>query len=167
MIRRTPGIGDKWLDVCRRLNAGGVEYIVVGSVAMALHGEVRATKDIDVLVPRDLDNMKRLLDALGELPMGLARELDAATETRKAITIIGDDPRVDVMKGAGGLAYREARNSKKTARIQGVEIPYAGLRDLIQSKNTERGQDQVDKKKLTRLLDAKARTRDVDAPDAR
>ena len=126
MIRRTPGIGDKWLDVCRRLNAGGVEYIVVGSVAMALHGEVRATKDIDVLVPRDLDNMKRLLDALGELPMGLARELDAATETRRAITIIGDDPRVDVMKGAGGLAYREARNSKKTARIQGVEIPYAG-----------------------------------------
>ena len=167
MTRRTPGIGDKWLDVCRRLNAGGVEYIVVGSVAMALHGEVRATKDIDVLVPRDLDNMKRLLDALGELPMGLARELDAATETRKAITIIGDDPRVDVMKGAGGLAYREARNSKKTARIQGVEIPYAGLRDLIQSKNTERDQDQVDKKKLTRLLDAKARTPDVDAPDAR
>ena len=99
--------------------------------------------------------------------MGLARELDAATETRRAITIIGDDPRVDVMKGAGGLAYREARNSKKTARIQGVEIPYAGLRDLIQSKNTERDQDQVDKKKLTRLLDAKTRTPDVDAPDAR
>ena len=163
MAKRTPGIGDKWLDVCRRLNAGGVEYIVVGSVAMALHGEVRATKDIDVLVPRDLDNMKRLLDALGELPMGLARELDAATETRKAVTIIGDDPRVDVMKGAGGLAYGKAKNSRKTARIQGVEIPYAGLRDLIQSKNTERDQDQVDKKRLTRLLDAKARTPDVDA----
>ena len=133
---------------------------MVGSVAMALHGEIRATKDIDVLVPRDLDNMKRLLDALGELPMGLARELDAATETRRAITIIGDDPRVDVLKGAGGLAYRQAKHSKKTARIRGVEVPYAGLQELIQSK-TERDQDQVDKKKLTRLLEAQTRTPDA------
>ena len=44
---------------------------------MALHGRMRATKDIDVLVPRDVDNMRQLLAALEALPMGLTRELIA------------------------------------------------------------------------------------------
>ena len=82
MSKPTRGIGDKWLDVCRLLNSRGVEYLVVGGVAMALHGRMRATKDIDVLVPRDVENMRRLLEALEALPMGLARELEAAEAHR-------------------------------------------------------------------------------------
>jgi hypothetical protein len=44
-------------------------------VAANLHGSVRATRDVDVLVPRDAANMRRLVDALGELTWGIAREL--------------------------------------------------------------------------------------------
>ena len=148
MPKPTRGIGDKWIDVCRLLNGRGVEYLVVGGVAMALHGRMRATKDIDVLVPRDVENMRRLLEALEALPMGLARELDAEAENEKVITIIGDDPRVDVLRAAGALAFGDAVRSKRIATVDGVEIPYVGLRDLIRSKRTDRDQDRVDAREL-------------------
>ena len=148
MSKPTRGIGDKWIDVCRLLNRGGVEYLVVGGVAMALHGRMRATKDIDVLVPRDVENMRRLLEALEALPMGLARELNPEAENEKVITIIGDDPRVDVLRAAGDLAYGDAVRSRRTATVDGVEIPYVGLRELIRSKRTDRDQDRVDAREL-------------------
>jgi hypothetical protein len=50
------------------LNAHRVRHLVAGGVAANLHGSVRATKDVDVLVPVDRANMERLLDALAELP---------------------------------------------------------------------------------------------------
>ena len=161
MSKPTRGIGDKWIDVCRLLNGRGVEYLVVGGVAMALHGRMRATKDIDVLVPRDVDNMRQLLAALEALPMGLTRELNAKEENEKAITIIGDDPRVDVLKAAGDLAYGDAIRSKRTATIDGVEIPYVGLRELIRSKRTDRDQDQVDARELEALAARRAGKRET------
>ena len=157
MSKPTRGIGDKWIDVCRLLNSRGVEYLVVGGVAMALHGRMRATKDIDVLVPRDVENMQRLLEALEALPMGLARELNAEEENEKVITIIGDDPRVDVLKTAGDLAYGDAVRSRRTATVDGVEIPYVGLRELIRSKRTDRDQDQVDARELEAVAARRAK----------
>ena len=159
MSKPTRGIGDRWIDVCRLLNSRGVEHLVVGGVAMALHGRMRATKDIDVLVPRDVENMRRLLEALEALPMGLSRKLNAKEENEKAITIIGDDPRVDVLKAAGDLAYRDAARAKRTATVDGVEIPYVGLRELIRSKRTDRHQDQVDARELEAVEARRAKDR--------
>ena len=45
MARPTRGIGDKWIDVCRLLNRRDAAYIVVGGIAVNLHGHVRATRD--------------------------------------------------------------------------------------------------------------------------
>ena len=78
MPKTTPGTDNRVLQVCRLLNRHRVRYILAGGVAANLHGSVRATKDVDVLVPKDVSNMSRLLGALSELPNGVARELDAA-----------------------------------------------------------------------------------------
>ena len=39
-----------WREWLESLNATGVEYVVVGGIALAHHGVVRYTGDIDVLV---------------------------------------------------------------------------------------------------------------------
>ena len=80
MPRRTPGTDNRVLRVCRLLNRHRVRYLIAGGVAGNLHGSVRATNDVDVLVPRDVRNAARLLEALAELPYGLARELDAFSD---------------------------------------------------------------------------------------
>ena len=57
MPRRTPGTDNRVLRVCRLLNAHRVRYVIAGGVAANLHGSVRATKDVDVLVPADRANL--------------------------------------------------------------------------------------------------------------
>ncbi|HEX3479726.1 MAG TPA: hypothetical protein VHT91_32105 [Kofleriaceae bacterium] len=48
------------------LNAAGVAYALCGGLAVNLHGHVRATRDIDLLIPRDqLDAVRAVLRPLG------------------------------------------------------------------------------------------------------
>lgn len=44
-----------------RMNADGVEYLVVGGIAVNLYGFVRATMDLDLLVLLDGENTARLI----------------------------------------------------------------------------------------------------------
>lgn len=48
------------LRVIRSLNEAGVEYVVVGGVAVNVHGLVRATEDLDLFVKPDAENIARL-----------------------------------------------------------------------------------------------------------
>ena len=68
---------------------------------------------------------------------------------------------MDVLKAAGDLAYGDAIRSKRTATIDGVEIPYVGLRELIRSKRTDRDQDQVDARELEALAARRAGKRET------
>jgi hypothetical protein len=137
--------------VCRLLNRHRVRYLLTGGVAANLHGSVRATRDVDVLVPRDLANTRRLLRALAELPYGIAAELDAADVVSKPFTIVGDDPRVDVLTAAGSVTFDRAWPNRIVRGIEGVRVPYVGLDDLIASKRTGRPFDQADIEALKRL----------------
>ena len=121
-----------------------MRYVLAGGVAANLHGSVRATKDVDILVPRDRANAARLLKALGELPFGVAKELDAEEIFEKPVTIVGDDPRVDILTVAWKLTFDRADRSKVVRRIAGVRVPYLGLRDLLVSKRTGRLSDLAD-----------------------
>ena len=43
---------DELFLIVETLERGGVEYALCGGMAVAVHGYVRATKDIDLLIPR-------------------------------------------------------------------------------------------------------------------
>lgn len=53
-------------DLLAEFNVQGVEYLVVGAHALAAHGHIRATKDLDVWVRPDAENAARVLKALKE-----------------------------------------------------------------------------------------------------
>jgi hypothetical protein len=72
-----------------RLVNSGVEFILVGGVAAAVHGSARLTYDLDVVYARGDDNLRRLVDALADLhpylrgaPPGLPFRWDAETLRR-------------------------------------------------------------------------------------
>jgi uncharacterized nucleotidyltransferase DUF6036 len=143
--------GSRLVTVCRLLNAAGVRYVIVGGFALALHGAVRATKDVDVLIDPTIDNARRALEALRGLTYGIAAELDPAEVVARPITIIGDDPRVDLLTLAWSVRYADAEPRMLRVRIEGVEIPYADLDTLIRSKQTGRLQDRADAETLEEL----------------
>ena len=49
------------------LNSGKVGYVVVGGLAVATHGVVRATRDLDLVPEPSADNLDRLATALTDL----------------------------------------------------------------------------------------------------
>jgi hypothetical protein len=55
---------DECLRVIDSFNQEGVEYVVIGGVAINLHGLVRATEDLDIFVRPDPQNIVRLRTAL-------------------------------------------------------------------------------------------------------
>ncbi len=55
---------EKFLALLRELNARDVDYVLVGGVALNVHGIIRATEDIDLFVRPGDANVERLKDAL-------------------------------------------------------------------------------------------------------
>jgi hypothetical protein len=149
--RQTPGTDNRVLRVCRLLNRHRARYLLAGGVAANLHGSVRATKDVDILVPRDEANTARVLTALGELPYGIANELEAAEIVRNPITIVGDDPRVDILTVAWTVTFDQAWNRRVVRRVEGTRVPYLGRDDLVASKQTGRASDIADIERLSNL----------------
>ncbi len=131
-------------QVCEALNAAGARYLVIGGIACILHGYVRATADLDVLIERSTDNAERVLDGLARTGYGFARDWTARELLARPITVIGDDPAVDVFTVAWTVEYEGVVGRSVTVQIEGVVIPFVGLDDLIASKRTGRLQDAAD-----------------------
>ena len=48
-------------ELVAALNAADVAYVIVGGIAVAAHGVVRATADLDVVPQGSAENLERLL----------------------------------------------------------------------------------------------------------
>ena len=131
-------------QVCDLLNREGARYVLIGARAMQLWGTTRATRDIDILIDPTVENAKRVLSALRKSGYGLASEWLAEEVAERFVTIIGDDPRVDLFTLAWSIRYPEARATAEVFEVEGVEIPTASLDHLIASKRTGRLQDAAD-----------------------
>ena len=154
MPKRTPGSDNRALLVCRLLNRRRARYLITGGVAANLHGSVRATKDVDLLIPKDAANAQRVLNALADLPLGISRELDAEQVASRPFTIVGDMPRVDLLTVACTVTFEKAWPNRVIRRINGIRVKYLGRADLIRSKRTGRASDSADIEVLSRLKGA-------------
>jgi hypothetical protein len=54
-------------EVFRELNRRAVRYVVVGGVALVLHGVVRLTVDLDLMVQLERTNLTQFIDAMEAL----------------------------------------------------------------------------------------------------
>jgi hypothetical protein len=124
------------------LNAHDVDYVVVGGLAVQVHGHVRMTNDIDIVPSPERDNLMRLADALNELDAHVLNEgaeetpVDAQMLPRAPLwqfaTRHGD---IDVLDDAPGAApYDELRSRALRLRPGDYEIAVAGRDDLIRMK---------------------------------
>lgn len=140
---RAPELEDL-LALCKALNAEGVRYVLIGGFAVILHGFVRGTKDIDLLVEVSAENIQRLKRAMAVLPDN-AISLMADDEVEKyQVVRIADEIVVDLMKSACGIDYATAVTGMETKIVDGVSIPVAGKELLIKTKQTVRPSDAAD-----------------------
>jgi hypothetical protein len=130
--------------VCAELNRTASHYLVMGGIACILHGHIRATTDVDILIEQTEENATRVLQALAGVGYPFAREWLPAEIVKKPITLIGDDPAVDIFTVAWSVHYADAVARSTTVEVEGVTIPLMGLDDLIATKRTGRPVDALD-----------------------
>jgi hypothetical protein len=96
-------------DLIAEFNAHSVEYIVVGAHALAAHGHVRATKDLDVWIRPRLDNAQRVLTALRAFGAALHDLTVEDLASPGVIFQIGVEPmRIDVSTAIDGVLFDDA-----------------------------------------------------------
>ena len=86
--------GAPLLKVCRLLNEAGAQYLIIGGQACILHGLVRTTEDVDVLIPVDEENGRRVIQGLSALADGAARELEPRDLLENVVVKIADEVEV-------------------------------------------------------------------------
>jgi acylphosphatase len=139
------------LRVCQLLNETGAKYLICGAQACILHGLVRTTEDVDILVEATEENCQRVIDGLSKLADGAARELTPRDILDNVVVKVADEVEVDVSTHAWKLTYPDAFPSAREVIVEGVRIPFLSLDSLIASKETYREQDAWDRARLLQL----------------
>jgi hypothetical protein len=152
-LESRPPTLDDLIELCRRLNEEGAEYVVIGGMAILQLGFVRATEDIDLLVDTSLENFERLRRAMLSLPDQAIEEVRPTDLDEYVVVRVADEFVVDLMKTACGVDYQEARSAIRPVTLRGVTIPFASAALLWQLKQTVRSKDEIDRQFLARLLE--------------
>ena len=157
---RAPELSDL-LKLCQALNAEEVRYVLIGGFAVILHGFVRTTKDIDILVDASEQNVRRLKRALAILPDNAIAEIADDEVERYRVVRIADEIVVDLLKEACGIDYERATQGGIEIRtVDGVPIPVATKELLIETKQTIRPSDAADIQFLRLRIAAETRPDD-------
>lgn len=140
-------------DLLSEFSAKGVEFLVVGAHALAAHGHVRATKDLDVWVRPSAENAPRVLEALRAFgaPLGSVSTEDF---TSPGITLqIGVEPvRIDIITEIDAVTFDAAWPRREVKTVDGLLLGVLSRQDLITNKKaTGRLQDLADVEALEKL----------------
>lgn len=140
----------------------GVEFVVIGGVAVQAHGYLRGTGDLDIVPNPTLVNLSRLGEALGEL---------GARPWRATLPVKVTDPqllkrlplaplvtpygRLDLLHIAhppgAPKSFADLRRRALVVDLDGLLVAVAGLDDLVRMKRAAgRPQDLTDIASITR-----------------
>jgi len=137
-------------DLLAAFNAEGVEYLIVGAHALAAHGHVRATEDLDVWVRASHENAPRVLSALKSFGAPL-HDLTEDDLSREGLVFqIGLAPiRIDILTDVDGLEFDQAWTDRIQTRFAGLPTAVISREHLILNKKaTGRTQDLADIERL-------------------
>ena len=140
-------------DFLRLLKKHDVEYLVIGGYAVAFHGYVRYTGDIDFYVSALKGNALKLVRVFREF--GFASKdlnVDLFLEEGNIIRIGNEPMRLEVCNKIDGVSFGKCYENKIVSNIEGLEIKFISMSDLIKNKkSTRRKKDKADAEELLKL----------------
>ena len=154
----------------KALVQGGVDFIVVGGMAAAIHGSPLATTDVDIVPRRERRNLQRLSEALDGLEARVYVNREESRRFAHDGASLSDAAIWNLATRFGGLdiTFEPAGTrgfSDLSARVvevdlDGVTVRVAALDDVIRSKAAaDREKDRATLPLLRRLQDLSETTR--------
>ncbi len=145
--------------------AGGVDFVVIGGIAVMAHGFVRATADTDITADPDRPNLERLATVLRDLEAVLPGADPIAGDPTSAKSLsFGGNPRFETTLGrlhivqspAGAPRYAELAARAEEVQLDDLHLRICSYADLVAMKEaTARDQDRLD---LVALREARDET---------
>ena len=143
------------LEFWKSLNHFGVKYIMVGGVAVNLHGYSRTTKDIDVWIKDTKENRRQLGLAFArfgydEIDLEDFQFIPGWTNFHIGTGIIVDI--LITMVGLEGYSFDECLGLASVAEVENIPVPFLQLNQLIANKKiVNRSKDQIDVIELEKI----------------
>jgi predicted nucleotidyltransferase len=156
-------------QIFRELNEAQIDYLVIGGLAVNLHGIPRMTYDIDFMILLEDGNIRKLVRKLGkwgyrprvpvnpeDLADGKNREGWIRDKNMKAFSFYNDTQpisEIDILIDSPS-PYKEMRDRAILFKVGDVEVPVVSIPDLIVLKaGSGRKQDISDVEHLRSLLE--------------
>jgi hypothetical protein len=142
------------------MRTNGVRYLLMGGQACVLYGAAEFSRDTDLTVLADAENLRRLQNALAQLdaeriavPPFAQQYLDLGLAVHfRCRHPQAAGQRIDVMSTMRGVAeFPVLWERRTTIETAGQTIELLSLPDLVQAKKTQRDKDWP---MLTRLVEA-------------
>lgn len=153
----------------KRLVAHGVDFVVVGGIAMVSHGSARITQDLDICYATDASNLEALGAALVQLGgrlRGVDDDVPFAPDARTLrrttiVTLDTQDGPIDLLvRPAGSPDYETLRARAERVTLDGVAVLVASLDDLEAMKRAaQRPKDKLDLEEIEAIRRLRARGR--------
>jgi hypothetical protein len=132
-----------------------VRFVVIGGVAVAAHGYIRGTADLDLVPDPDPDNLKRVTEILSELeatlPTAQHRRFDPTSDAgviRRGGNVTADTTfgGLDVVQRAKGVpSYSQLDADAVETELLGIPVRVCSLGRLREMKEAQgRPQDEAD-----------------------
>jgi hypothetical protein len=148
------GLNPDFRDLLVAFDLEGVEFVIVGAYALALHGVPRFTGGLDVFVRPSPENAGRIWRALERFgaPLAAAGVTERDFSVAGVVYQIGLPPRrIDVLTDISGVSFDEAWATHETTSLDGARIPFIGKDAFVRNKQAAgRPKDLADVARLKR-----------------
>ena len=146
-------LNNDYRDMIVCLLEAGVDFMLVGGYAVALHGWPRTTFDIDFWVLANPENAKSVMRAIRAFGAPLMNLTEEDFHKPGMVFQIGAPPqRIDIISAIDGLNYTEAVGRAVKMIVDGLEMKVISLDDLIVNKRASgRPKDIADALVLEKL----------------
>ena len=161
-----------YLGIFRAFNEKGIRYIVVGGLAVNLHGIPRMTYDIDLILDLEDENLIKFLKILRQwgfkpkVPVDIMdfadkknRDVWIRDKNMKAFNLVNPDwamSEIDVVINTT-IDYEKGIRNANHILLDDISMPTISIDDLIKMKEaTGRLQDEADIRYLLEIKDEKA-----------
>ena len=143
-------VSQDFVDLLQSFDDHEVEFLIVGAHALAAHGHVRATKDLDVFIRASPENAARAHRALAAFGAPLEDLTVEDLSTEGTVFQIGVAPvRIDILTHIDGVSFDEAYRERVQTRFGGRNVSVLSRHHLIANKRASgRLQDLADVERL-------------------
>jgi len=122
-------------DFLQLLSDHNVEYLLVGGYAVALHGYVRYTSDIDIWILSTPENVDKVISALRDFGIPNADSLKEVLELENRVIGMGMPPyKIELVTSIDGVLFHECYRNRQSTDVDGILINYLSLDDLRKNK---------------------------------